>query len=57
MRVMAFLACLLVSLDCFSRAVGLMDQQIFAPDLIMLWNIPALVWAGYGVLILWRGTE
>jgi hypothetical protein len=57
MRVTAFIACLIVALDCAQTAVGGKPQSIFNPEVVWLWWLPAFWWAVSGFRLLLGGAE
>ena len=56
MRITAGFACLLVGLDCATKALGTEHQVLFASNHLWVWWIGAIVWVLAGVTVFYKGA-
>jgi hypothetical protein len=50
-------ACALVAVDCYEKAVGIQQQTLFSGEALWVWWIAAAIWAVVAVLTIlgdWR---
>jgi len=52
MKILAIMAMVLVSIDCFERGAGMTSQVIFSNNNIWLWYVLAVYWllAAFGMI-------
>ena len=52
MKLMSIAAMTIVAIDCIEMATGRQHQPLFSQDYIWMWLIPAIVWFGGAIHML-----